>query len=187
MTDTLLTSPNFVKSITNISDNVNEKVLLAAIRESQEIELKEILGCKLLNKMKDLISTGDIDLNENESYKKLLDQAQYFLAYTVVAKLCIMLSYKIDNIGVVKTVDENVESVELSDIYNIQEFNQHKADHFCYQLQLYILNNIENIPEITESQCRCISATLYSAANPALWLGGARGKGCGYRLKYKYE
>jgi len=52
ITDTLLTSPDFVKSVTNISDNLNGKVMQAAIREAQEIDLKQIIGSCMLSKLK---------------------------------------------------------------------------------------------------------------------------------------
>ena len=48
MRNVLLTSPDFVRLNSNISDNVNSKVLTTAIREVQEDELQEILGTLLL-------------------------------------------------------------------------------------------------------------------------------------------
>ena len=106
ITDTLLTSPDFIKSMTNISDNLNGKVMQSAIREAQEDELKEIIGSVMLKKLKKLIADDEIDLPENIHYLELLDECQYFLAYEVISKLCIITSYKIDNAGVVKTNDE---------------------------------------------------------------------------------
>ena len=47
--DILLTSEEFVKSYSNISNNVNGKYLRVAIREAQEIELRGILGSFLLD------------------------------------------------------------------------------------------------------------------------------------------
>lgn len=177
ITDTLLTSPDFVKSVTNISDNINGKIMQSAIRESQEIELKEIIGTTMLNKIKQLINERTIDDVENQQYKYLLDECQYFLSYTVVSKLCIITSYKIDNAGVVKTSDENIQNATEDEIFDMQEFYKRKADYFCSQLQAYILNHLGILPEITEYQCREIRAHLYSAANSSVWLGGRRGKG----------
>ena len=187
ITDTLLTSPDFIKSMTNISDNLNGKVMQAAIREAQEIDLKEIIGTVMLKKLKTLVADGTIENEENENYLDLLNECQYFLAYTVIAKLCIITSYKIDNAGVVKTSDERVENASEEEIYNIQEFYQRKADYWISQLQAFILNHLGVLPEITETQCREIHATLYSAANTTIFLGGARGKGYGWRMyPYRY-
>ena len=50
MRNILLCSPDFIRLNSNISDNVNSKVLATAIREVQEDELQEILGQLLFEK-----------------------------------------------------------------------------------------------------------------------------------------
>jgi len=177
MTEILLTSEEFVKSATNASDNINTKVMQTAIREAQEIELKSVVGTAMLNKLKTLVDSGDIELDENSAYKELLNESQYFLAYTVLVKLCMITTFKIDNIGVSKTSDDNIESLGVEDTLLVQNFYQKKADYFQGILQDYILANRSNLPEIGESKCFEIKANLYSAASGGLWLGGVRGKG----------
>ena len=185
--DTLLTSPDFVKSVTNISDNINGKVMQSAIREAQEIDLKEIIGAVMLNKLKQLVNDKTINDKANENYLELLNECQYFLSYTVVSKLCIITSYKIDNAGVVKTNDENIQNASEDEIFDMQNFYQRKADYFCSQLQAYILANLGILPEITEYQCMQIRSHLHSAANSSIWLGGRRGKGYGRPGLYRYQ
>lgn len=187
MTDTLLTSPDFIKSMTNISDNLNGKVMQAAIREAQEIDLKEIIGSKMLTKLKDLVADNAIVDDTNEPYYDLLNECQYFLAYSVIAKLCMITSYKIDNAGVVKTNDERVDNATYDEVIDVQEFYQRKADYWTSQLQDFILDHIGKLPEVTEGQANKIMATLYSSANPSVWLGGARGKGYGCKHCYLYK
>lgn len=174
--DVLLTSEEFVKSYSNISNNVNGKYLRVAIREAQEIELREILGSCLLNKLKALVEAEELELPENGIYMEIIDQCQYFLAYTAVKNLCLTTSYKIDNIGVSQTYDENIQSMSLEDTYNIMEQYARKADYFCHLLQEYLISKKEFIPELTDSQCSCIQANLYHAATGGIWMGGRRGK-----------
>lgn len=174
--DILLTSEEFVKSYSNISNNVNGKYLRVAIREAQEIELRGILGSCLLNKLKELVDSGEIELPENGIYKEIIEQCQYFLAYTTVKNLCLTTSYKIDNIGVSQTYDENIQSMSLDDTYNIMEQYARKADYFCGLLQEFLLQRKAFIPELTDSQCSCIKANLTNSATGGIWLGGRRGK-----------
>ena len=174
--DVILTSEEFVKSYSNISNNVNGKYLRVAIREAQEIELRGILGSCLLEKIKDLVYNEEIDNPGNEIYKEVLDQCQYFLAYTAVKNLCLTTSFKIDNIGVSQTYDENIQSMSLDDTYNIMEQYARKADYFCGLLQEFLLQRKKYIPELTDSQCSCIQANLYNAATGGIWLGGRRGR-----------
>lgn len=58
MAEVLLTSEEFVKSISNISDNLAGKYMLPAIREAQEINLREILGDALTDKLKKIVELG---------------------------------------------------------------------------------------------------------------------------------
>lgn len=176
MTEILLTSEEFVKSVTNASDNINTKVMQTAIREAQEIELKEVIGSTMISKLKSLVDSGEIEDEENAAYKELLNECQYFLAYTVLVKLCMITTFKIDNIGVSKTSDENIESLGVDDTLHVQNFYQKKADYFQGILQSYILKNKANLPEICQNKCHEIKSNLYSAASGGLWLGGRRGK-----------
>ena len=175
--DILLTSSDFIKSATNCSDNLNEKVMQTAIREAQEIDLKEIVGDHMLKRLKQLVETNMIREKRYKFYKKLLDEAQYFLAYAVLTKLCMITTFKIDNVGIVKTSDDRIETLSIDDVYAVQNYYQKKADYFQGVLQNYILNNRDKLKEIDCNRCNDIHAHLYSAASGGLWLGGRRGKG----------
>ena len=71
MAEILLTSEVFVKSVSNISDNVAGKYILPSIREAQEIKLKSILGSCLLSTLKMMFSNGTLSAAGNEKYKEL--------------------------------------------------------------------------------------------------------------------
>lgn len=172
----MLTTADTVKSITPIGDNVNGKMLGFAIREAQEIQLKQIIGQAMLLKLKDLVGLGTIEDEENTKYVELLNIAQFFLAYTALTEVMIPLAYKIDNAGVIVTTDENIENVSYTDLCSIRDYYARKVDYYRLQLQQYILKNKSNLPEISEKQCNEISAVLYSSASCPIWLGGARGK-----------
>ena len=118
MKEILLTSEASVKGLTAISDNVESKYLLPAIREAQEIYLREIIGDPLLAKLKWCVDNDafrgsfsteafnesfQADTGSNQPYKNLLDKIQYYLAYKAVAELIPKVSHKIANMGVVKT------------------------------------------------------------------------------------
>lgn len=174
--DILLTSPQFVKMITPVGENVNEKSMQFAIRETQEYKLAQVIGSKMLDKLKKLISSEELDNPENASYKKLLDASQYFIAYSVIVELVIPLSYKFDNSGVTVTSDEHVDNPSLKDIFAIKDYYNHKVDFYRMQLQNYILSNYGKLEEISEKQCNTIHADLDSSASSPIFLGGARGK-----------
>ena len=174
VTEILLTNENYVRGITNIDNNIQSKYLLSAIRESQEIDLQQIIGTCMLNKLKELIFNQTICEDSNIVYKALLDECQLFLAYSTIVKLCLITSVKISNGGLQQTQDENLNVLGIEDTLTLQQQYQNKADFFGKRLQNYILNNYKDLPEISECTCNNIRATLHSAASTSLWLGGKR-------------
>lgn len=172
----LLVSTNFIKNITNVSDNISPKLLEPAIFEAQNEGLRGVLGDNLVNRLEELVDTGDIDLEVNEIYKSLLLKCQYFLAYSSVANVCLLTAVKIDNSGLEQVSDEHMEPITISESFQMQSFYQHKADYLCRQLQNFVLNHRSSFPELSECDCNSIRANLFSSASSGLWLGGVRGR-----------
>lgn len=182
MAEVLLSSEKFVKSVTNISDNVAGKHVLPSLREAQEITFRGIIGDCLLEKLKSLIvpdpesHVRPIDAEENVHYKELLDRAQYFLAYMTVVEVCGKVTYKIGNFGVAKSSDENLQPVSPEELDQQKTYYQSKADAHCFQLQTWLLENSDDFPELRDCDCDRIKSNLYSAATCGIFLGGPRGK-----------
>lgn len=187
MKNVLLCSPDFVRLNSNISDNVNSKVLATAIRETQDDELQEILGQPLLEKLQDLIENNTIEDPENKVYKDVLDKAQMFITYKVIAEIIVMLNCKVDNAGLIQTRDENMEFMTLDDTFTLKQHYDTKASHYAYLLQNFLMENLNYIPELTEFQAWKIKSTLYSAASPSVFLGGPRGRGWFRFFPYRYQ
>lgn len=176
MAEILLSSETFIKSVTNISDNLSGKYLLPALREAQEIGLRGILGDVLLDKLKDLVKTGQIAEAGNEAYKTLVDRCQYYLAYETITEVVNRISYKIVNFGVAKSTDENLQVATQDEIAKQQYYYQSKADACCLDLQHFLLENHASYPELTENACYRIESNLKSAASCGIFLGGARNR-----------
>lgn len=177
--EVLLISPNKVKEITVISDNTDEKYILSSIREAQDIDFQSIVGQPLYEKLISLVADGSISATTNASYKTLLDKAQYYIAYDVVEKLVVNTTYKISNIGVNTTSDENVQIPSVNDVFKIKDEYTHKKDHYCLLLQNYLLDEYGkgNLKELTECKYHKIHSNLYSASSCNIWLGGRRSNG----------
>lgn len=190
MKDVILVSENFVRSNTNISSNLQDKFIQSAVREATDIDFEELVGTNLLNKLKELIEKQEVNAPENRIYKKLLDIAKYYLAYCAVARLVVISSVKIDNIGANVTSDNNVQSLDFDDVFRLEKYYQNKADVYKKKVQVFLQKNVNEIPELQQDDCRDIQANVYSAASTGLWLGGARGKGklqSKTRLRDKYH
>lgn len=176
MNEVFLVNENYVRSVTSIDDNVQSKYLLSAIREAQEVNLQEITGTALLNKLKDLVADGTIEASGNTEYKALVEESQLFLSYQAIANLCIITAVKISNGGLQTNRDENLDNIGLSDSFVLKDYYQAKADFFASRLQSFIYRNRASYPELSKNRCEDIKATLDSAASTGLWLGGMRGR-----------
>ena len=176
MAEIILTSENFVKSVTSVSDNIAGKYILPSLREAQEQGLKGILGDALLAKLKGLVATKQIDEESNAAYKILLDRCQYYLAYAAIVEVTNKVSYKIGNFGVAKSSDENLQVASQDEIGKMQYYYQSKADAHCLDLQNFLLQNRSDYPELTENCCHTIESNLHSAASCGIFLGGSRGR-----------
>lgn len=102
MTNILLISEDYVKSNSNIDDNLWSKMLVPAIREAQEMGLQPILGTSLYKKILDMVETGSVKETANSAYKNLLDvYVQPFLLYQVMVNVIPIIGTKLSNMGVI--------------------------------------------------------------------------------------
>lgn len=176
MTEILLTSEVLIKDILNISDNTAGKFILPSIREAQNIALRQVLGSCLLDRLCTLVGNGTINDPGNEAYKGLVDELQYFLAYSAVVELIPRVTWKIGNFGMAKSNDENLYVAADGEVQRQIYFYQSKADSYCLKLERWILDNREDYPELSSCGCRDMQAHLDSAASCGIFLGGARGR-----------
>ena len=170
--NTMIITPDEVRTLSNISDNVNSKVLAAAIRTVQDDELMLIVGEPLLDKLKDVKENGGPEI-----YTEVIEKTRMFIINKVIAELIVMINYKIDNAGLIQTSDDNIECLGIDDTLTLKGYYDSRADHYAHLLQNFLIENISHIPELTQPQVYKIHATLHSAGNPSVFLGGARGRG----------
>lgn len=171
MNITYLISPTAIKYLTNISDNLSEKYITTAIRETQQVDLCQVLGDNLLVSIENMVTDGSIQDDENRAYKTLLDNyVSYFLAYGTVVKLIPIVAVKIDNAGAVQNGDEKVENISLKDMFGLSDFYMQKADYYKARLQKYLREHYKDYPQL---DC---SSEIHSAYSSPFYLGGMRHK-----------
>ena len=176
MNEVMLVSENYVRNLTNIDNNTQSKFLLSAIREAQEVQYQQVIGTKLLRKLKSLVDDDTINNTENIAYKDLIDNSQLFLAYQAVVELCLICSVKLSNGGLQQNSDENLSVLSVEETIQVKNLYQQKADFFRKRLMGYIIDHKSELPELNGNKFQDMYAELHSAASIGLWLGGKRGK-----------
>lgn len=140
--DVLLISEDYIKSITNISDNLANDYLLPSIKLAQDIELESTIGTRLLEKIQELIYNNDISNENNSMYKLLLDKyIQPYLAYATIQHLAPTVSYKLANQGVLRTDDEKSYNVTSNEVDKVADYYNHLSNTYKKRLQLFLIAN----------------------------------------------
>lgn len=178
MTNILLISEDYVKSNSNIDDNLWGKFLLPAIREAQEIGLQGIIGGNLYECILGMVADGGIGMDENFDYKYLLDKhIQPYLLYRVMADVIPLIGTKISNLGLLRTDDEKSVNITKQERDSLIKYYEQRADFYCKRMQEYLSKNSMLYPELTDCDCDKMKTNLYSSASCDIWLGGTRAYG----------
>ena len=172
--DVLLISESYIKSVTNISDNISGDYLLPSIKLAQDIDLESVIGTQLLK----LVYDNDISNQENEMYKLLLDNyIQPYLSYATIQHIVPTVAYKLANQGVIRTDDEKSYNITSNEVDKVADYYNHLSNTYKKRLQLFLIANYNEFPELLNWKSTAdIRANLYSAAGCNVNLGGPRGK-----------
>lgn len=181
MTDTILTSEQFVKSFTNISDNLENKYLRPAIVEAQEFQLQKIVGSALYRKLLDYVNrTSGLVVKPNPAdarFVRLLNVAQYLIAYQAVADVLPRISVKVANMGAIMTGGEHIQQLSMNDVFRMAQEYRNKAAAYTDTLQRFLRENRADYPELDECGCGDVPANLSTSFDCGIVLGGVRGRG----------
>lgn len=146
MAKVFLISSKTLKTDGLINDNVGDEMLKPAIQEAQDIFLQQIIGTKLMNKVCDMV--GDGTIAQNSDYKLLLDEyITPYLNFKVMASIQIPLAYKMRNLGIVQTNDNNIYNVNMNDVKALIEHYDNRAGFYSIRLTKFLSANNTIYPE----------------------------------------
>lgn len=121
-----------------------------AIKISQDVNLCKLIGETLYNSIINKIDNGVL----TGKYAILVDDyIKDYLYLDATAEIQIPLAYKNRNMGVVRTTDQEVESVELKDIAYIKKYYSDRADFYAQKIVNYIRKNSADFPEYYTEDC----------------------------------
>lgn len=184
----LLIGSGDVKNITIVNSNVSDEFVGYAIRDTQNIDLQSIIGTSLLDKIKELVYNEIKGLDNalsdeyNVAYKELLDgYIKPFLVHQSVVNVLIPISYKVRNMGVIKTSDTNIANAEMDDIKYLMQYYNNQASFYQTMLSKYLCTFKDAYPELEMDDERWMIKPLIGKnfATTELFLGRENEKTCG--------
>lgn len=158
----MLIGPAAVKAVSYVNFNVDEGTMGTSIREGQEIHLQSIIGSNLLYRLQELVlnkmrgEADNIDASGNTAYKEILDDYIIpYLANKIQALLCVPVSFKLRNMGVVRTNDTNINGPSLKEVMAVQTRYNTMAARYATYLSKYMCAHKNEFPELTQAECPC--------------------------------
>ena len=187
---TLLISAKELKNNgTIISGNIDDNYLSSTIITCQEVYLEQITGTALYHKLQMLVYnqiTGQADgiyAAGNEDYRELLEEmVKPYLKARATVDILYPVSYKIRNMGVMKSSDTNLQNADMNDIkYLEKQYNTYTSE-YEQRLSKYLCDNKKLFPELEAdipSYFDQPSLGKNYANECGLWLGSKKNKNCG--------
>jgi len=188
--NTLLVSAKELKnSNTLFSANVDDNYLSSTIVTVQEVYLEQVTGTALYHKLQQLVynqianQEDGIYSTGNENYRELLEEfVKPYLKARATVDILYPITYKIRNMGVVKSSDTNIQPVDLNDIkYLEKQYSVYVAD-YEQRLSKYLCDNKDKFEELSAdvpSYFDQPSIGKEYASESGLWLGSKKKNSCG--------
>ena len=187
---TLLISAKELKNNgTIISSNIDDNYLSSTIVTCQEVYLEQITGTALYHKLQMLVYnqiTGQEDgiyAPGNEDYRELLEEmVKPYLKARATVDILYPVSYKIRNMGVMKSSDTNLQNADMSDIKYLEKQYLTYVAEYEQRLSKYLCENKELFPELAAdvpSYFDKPSVGKNYANECGLWLGSKKNNSCG--------
>ena len=188
--NTLLISVKELKSNgTLFSNNVDDGYLNSTIITCQEVYLEQVTGTALYHKLQELVYnqiTGQEDgiyALGNEAYKDLLEEmVKPYLKARATVDILYPVSYKIRNMGVMKSSDTNLQNADMSDIKYLEKQYLTYVAEYEQRLSKYLCANKEKFEELSSDVPEYFdqpSVGKNYANESGLWLGSKKNKNCG--------
>lgn len=129
---------------TTIDKNVETKIIESSIFDAQEIDLQNVLGTRLLNKLKTDIIAGTI----TGVYKTLLDDYIYnYLIKTSERRALLFMWIKFRNKGLMQQNSENSNPVDFETFNKVRSELLNDIEFYENKLKAYLLDEQSNLPE----------------------------------------
>tara|TARA_R110002126_G_scaffold83486_1_gene203732 strand:+ start:520 stop:1035 length:516 start_codon:yes stop_codon:yes gene_type:complete len=148
MAKALFITTEDIKRYSVLSGNVDPDKFIYMVEISQDTEVQNYLGTKLLEKLQDLILAGTINLPANAAYKTLLET--YVKPMTIYwALVCYMpfAAYTVANGGVYKHTSESSETVSKDEVDYLVEKYRDIAQFYTNNFTSYMIYNQNTYPE----------------------------------------
>lgn len=153
MNNVLLVSEKTLKERTLINDNVDGVYILPAIQFCQDVDLDTVIGPVLNKKLQSLVSDGSIKDEENEKYKRLLeDYITPYMCWQVMSAIQVNINFKLSNSGVVQNQDDRKYNVDYRAGKELIAQYEKNANAYAMKLKNFLCAHSNDYPEYKQCE-----------------------------------
>ena len=148
MAKALFITSKDIKRYSILSGSVDPDKFITMVEISQDTEVQNYLGTKLLERLQDLILAGTIDLPANAAYKTLLET--YVKPMTIYWALVVYMpfaAYTVANGGVFKHTSESSITVDKNEVDYLVEKYRDIAQFYTNNFTDFMIYNQTTYPE----------------------------------------
>lgn len=143
----LFIDPNYLKSVSIIDENVDDKLINICIKEAQDIRIHRILGSDLYNKyVTDINTSGSAGVTG--VYKTLMDS--YIInavTYWTLYEISLWLVWKYRNKSISTQSSDNSQPAGLDVVQTLRDEHKDKAEWYSERLTRYLQEHSSTYPE----------------------------------------
>ena len=152
-----------------VDNSMESAVIQQAIRNSQDIFLRSIIGDYLLDTLEDMIENNTL----TGEYKLLVDEYCIpYLEFRTMAELQ-MSSFKLNNAGVNQVYDSNISTLSVEQVKYLEQQYINRASYYENRMTKFLLQS--GIPEY-KMNTGITNASTTITEQTGLYLGGTKTK-----------
>ena len=136
-------STTYLKENSPVNENVDDKLLKSAIKESQEIYIRDIIGSGLYNELQTQAFANTLS---NLNVTLLDTYVAPCLKYYTLTECLLPLTFKMMNKSVAAREAENARAISVDELTLIEQRFRDKAEYYANRLRDYLRANTNLYP-----------------------------------------
>jgi hypothetical protein len=136
-------STSYLKDNSAINENVDDKLLKSAIKEAQEIYIRDIIGSGLYDELQTQAFAGTLTANNTTLLDSYIAPC---LKYYTITESMLPMTFKLMNKSVATRQAENATAITIDELTLIEQRFRDKAEYYANRLRDYLRENTNTYP-----------------------------------------
>lgn len=147
-TNVLLISPEKLRGVTTMSENLDDCYIQPCIIDAQLVGLQSVIGTPLYDKLCRLVEGNTLNEPKNSIYKEFVDvYVECYLVYQTQVEMVVQSMSRQHNAGNVSYIDTSYQHTPTTDVKYLKDYYSNKASFFAERMLDFLHQHSDMIPE----------------------------------------